>query len=272
MGIEVKNLSFSYKNHPVLKNVSFDVNNGEFVSVLGPNGVGKSTLFKCILKLLTPDEGDILVDGHSILTMTAEELARVIAYIPQSHSPVFNFSVEEMVLMGTTSQVAKLSVPGKKQRYRAEQAMNRLGIADLAERDFATLSGGEQQLTLIARAMAQQARILVMDEPSSSLDFGNKIRMMKTVKSLTKMGYTIIQSTHDPEQAYFYSNRVLALQAGRVLAYGYPREVINEELVSALYGVGVTVTEVQRGVVACTPKDLHRVNPEVLDLAQEKED
>lgn len=269
MGIEVKNLSFSYKNHPVLQDISFDVRDGEFVSVLGPNGVGKSTLFKCILRLLTPEKGEILVNGNSIRNMTAEELASVIAYIPQTHSPVFNFTVEEIVLMGTTSQVAKLGVPGKKQQERAEQAMHRLGIEKLADRDFATLSGGEQQLALIARAMAQQARLLVMDEPSSSLDFGNKIRMMKTVKSLTKLGYTIIQSTHDPEQAYFYSNRILALKDGRVLAYGRPEEVVCEETVSALYGVEIAVSEVQRGVVACTPKDLHRMNQEMLESISE---
>lgn len=255
MSIRVENLSFAYGDHKVLHEVSFQAEYGEFVSVLGPNGVGKSTLFRCILGLLKPSAGQTLVDGEPITGMTAVALAKKIAYIPQSHHPAFNYSVLDMVLMGATAQLGGLSSPGQKQIQQAEAALERLGILHLKDRGYSNISGGERQLTLIARAIMQQAKILVMDEPSASLDFGNRIRVMQTVLQLTKEGYCVIQSTHDPDQAYRYSDKVLALHGGRVLAYGTPRETINESLISTLYGVEVEVCPMQNDTVrVCVPK------------------
>lgn len=255
MSIQVENLSFAYGNHKVLHGVSFQAEYGEFVSVLGPNGVGKSTLFRCILGLLKPSAGQTRVDGESISRMTAVELAKKIAYIPQSHHPAFNYSVLDMVLMGATAQLGGLSSPGQKQVQQAEAALERLGILHLKDRGYSNISGGERQLTLIARAIMQQAKILVMDEPSASLDFGNRIRVMQTVLQLTREGYCVIQSTHDPDQAYRYSDKVLALHGGRVIAYGTPRETINETLISTLYGVEVEVCPMQNDTVrVCVPK------------------
>lgn len=255
MSIQVENLSFAYGEHKVLHEVSFQAEYGEFVSVLGPNGVGKSTLFRCILGLLKPSAGQTLVDGESITGMTAVALAKKIAYIPQSHHPAFNYSVLDMVLMGATAQLGGLSSPGQKQVQQAEAALERLGILYLKDRGYSNISGGERQLTLIARAIMQQAKILVMDEPSASLDFGNRIRVMQTVLQLTREGYCVIQSTHDPDQAYRYSDKVLALHGGRVIAYGPPRETINETLISTLYGVEVEVCPMQNDTVrVCVPK------------------
>lgn len=255
MSIQVENLSFAYGDHKVLHEVSFQAEYGEFVSVLGPNGVGKSTLFRCILGLLKPSAGQTLVDGESITGMTAVALAKKIAYIPQSHHPAFNYSVLDMVLMGATAQLGGLSSPGQKQVQQAEAALERLGILHLKDRGYSNISGGERQLTLIARAIMQQAKILVMDEPSASLDFGNRIRVMQTVLQLTREGYCVIQSTHDPDQAYRYSDKVLALHGGRVIAYGTPRETINETLISTLYGVEVEVCPMQNDTVrVCVPK------------------
>lgn len=255
MSIQVENLSFAYGDHKVLHEVSFQAEYGEFVSVLGPNGVGKSTLFRCILGLLKPSAGQTRVDGEPITGMTAVELAKKIAYIPQSHHPAFNYSVLDMVLMGATAQLGGLSSPGQKQVQQAEAALERLGILHLKDRGYSNISGGERQLTLIARAIMQQAKILVMDEPSASLDFGNRIRVMQTVLQLTREGYCVIQSTHDPDQAYRYSDKVLALHGGRVIAYGTPRETINETLISTLYGVEVEVCPMQNDTVrVCVPK------------------
>lgn len=255
MSIWVENISFAYGSHAVLHDVSFQAEYGEFVSVLGPNGVGKSTLFRCMLGLLKPGQGSVKVDGEPILGMSAAQLAKKIAYIPQSHHPVFNFSVFDMVLMGTTAQTGSLSSPGQKEMERVEQALERLGIAHLKERGYGSISGGERQLTLIARAMVQQAKVLVMDEPSASLDFGNRIRVMQTARSLTKEGYCVIQSTHDPDQAYRYSDKVLALHGGRVLAFGTPQETIRDELISTLYGVEVEVCPMRDDAVRiCVPK------------------
>lgn len=255
MSIEINNLSFSYGTRPVLKNVSFRGEYGEILSVLGPNGVGKSTLFRCILGLLTPGTGSITIDGASIARLSPAQMARRIAYIPQSHSPVFHYTVFDMVLMGTTAQQGSFSSPGREQCARAEEALERLGIAHLSDRSYGNLSGGERQMVLIARAIAQQARILVMDEPSASLDFGNRIRVMQTVSDLAREGYCIIQSTHDPDQAYLYSHKVLALHDGSVLAFGTPKEVVDSGLISTLYGVEVAVCSLRDDSIrVCIPE------------------
>lgn len=255
--MSVQGLSFAYGEHEVLHNISFSVDYGEFLSVLGPNGVGKSTLFRCMLGLLAPSAGGAYVDGRAVADMSARQLAYAIAYIPQSHSPVFNFSVFDMVLMGTTAQTGSFASPGKRQRSLANKALRRLGIEHLSDRGYANLSGGERQLVLIARAIAQQAKVLVMDEPSASLDFGNRLRVMRTVRDLTRDGYAVIQSTHDPEQAYMYSDRILALHGGRVAAFGTPKETLNADLVSALYGVDVEVCSMREDAIrVCVPASL----------------
>ena len=254
MSIKIENLCFSYGSHEVLKNVSFDAQYGQFLSVLGPNGVGKSTLFRCMLGLLPPARGSVSIDGTPISRLSASQLARRIAFIPQSHNPVFNYSVFDMVLMGTTAQTGTLSSPGKAQTELVDSALEALGISHLKDRSYGAISGGERQLVLIARAMAQQAKILVMDEPSASLDFGNRIRVMQTVQALAREGYCVIQSTHDPDQAYLYSDRVLALYEGQALAFGTPQEIISNELISTLYGVEVEVCSMQNDAVrVCIP-------------------
>ena len=254
MSIEIKDLSFSYGDHRVLNRVSFSAEYGEFLSVLGPNGAGKSTLFRCMLGLLSPSGGGTWIDGAPVSGLNEKDLAKKIAYIPQSHSPAFNFSVLDMVLMGTTAQMGRFSSPGEAQRKGAEEVLERLGIAHLKDRGYCNISGGERQLVLIARAMAQQARVLVMDEPSASLDFGNRIRVMQTVKTLTRDGYAVIQSTHDPDQAFLYSDKILALYSGEVLAWGTPKETVCNSLISRLYGVDVEVCSLREDTVrVCIP-------------------
>ena len=245
MSLHIENLSFSYGKSPVLTDISFRAEYGEILSILGPNGAGKSTLFRCILGLLRPDSGTVTLDGQDILAMKPSRLARHIAYIPQSHDPVFPYSVTDMVLMGTTAHMGSFASPGKQQHTLAMDALTRLGIEKLKDRSFPSLSGGERQLVLIARAMAQQAKVLVMDEPSASLDFGNRMMLMDTVKSLADHGYAIIQSTHDPDQAYRHSHKILALRQGQILAWGKPEAVITSQTVSALYGRKIHVQSLQ---------------------------
>ena len=263
MSLQARDIRFSYGDHEVLRGVSFEASPGEFLSVLGPNGVGKSTLFRCILGLLTPSAGSIAIDGRGTAGMSASELARRIAYIPQSHSPVFNYSVADMVLMGTTSRVGRFASPGRAQQALAEESMERLGIADLAASGYQSISGGQRQMVLIARALAQQARILIMDEPSSSLDFGNRIRVMQTVKRLTGEGYTVIQSTHDPDQAFFYSDRILAMKDGGILADGTPKEILCKEVISELYGTEVDIYSLRDDSVrVCVPAGGYNLSQE----------
>ena len=242
MSIEVKNLSFSYSTQAVLKNVTFSVNDGELLSILGCNGAGKSTLLRCILGLLSEYEGTIELNDRNIRGMSPSEMAKQIAYIPQSHYQAFNFSVYNMVLMGTSSQVSAISSPGKNQKMRAEDAMERMGISHLGKKSFSNISGGERQLTLIARALAQDAKLLVMDEPTANLDYGNQLRVMEQAKSLAGEGYTVIQSTHNPEQAYLFSDHILALKNGEIVGDGSPADIITEKLMRALYNAD---TEVQ---------------------------
>lgn len=245
MNLEVRHLSFSYGAHEVLKDISFDLQPGEFLSVLGPNGVGKSTLFRCILGLLTDYQGEILSDGESLKHMPRREMARRIAYIPQINRPTFGYTVLDTVLMGTTRQVSMFSQPGREQIAAARKALERVGAAHLTERDFSFLSGGEQQLVLVARAIAQQAEILIMDEPTSALDFGNQLRILQLVKELAGEGYGVLLSTHNPQHALSFATRILALSDGKVAALGKADEVLTPALVKQLYHVDVTFTQTQ---------------------------
>lgn len=256
MKLKVEHLDFYFGKRQILKDISFEAQSGEFLSILGPNGVGKSTLFRCILNLLQPRAGTIMIDGRDVKEMTARELAQQIAYIPQFHKPTFNYSVLNMVLMGTAAQLRTLSTPGKAQIEIAQNALARMKIEHLAEHPYGFCSGGEKQLCLIARAIAQQAKILVMDEPSASLDFGNRIRVMQTVRSLVADGYTVVQTTHDPEQAFMYSDKILAIHDGQVLAWGTPQEVMKSELMSKLYGIDMEIHSLHNDSIrVCVPTD-----------------
>ena len=245
MSIEVQNLSFSYGDRPVLHDISFRVEKGEFLSILGPNGVGKSTLFRCVLGLLSGYTGQVLVDGADSRSFSVREAARHIAYIPQSSHPIFNYSVFDIVLMGRTSGLSTFRSPKKQDAELCRWALEKVGIPHLSDRCFHRLSGGEQQLVLIARALVQKAPILMLDEPTASLDFGNQLLVLEQCRNLAREGYTVIQTTHNPEQSYRYSDRILTIQHGRVLAEGTPKEVLTEKTIRALYGVEVDVVSLR---------------------------
>ena len=257
MSIEVKNLSFSYGDHAVLHDISFSVEKGEFLSILGPNGVGKSTLFRCVLGLLSGYTGQVLVDGVDSKTFSIREAARHIAYIPQSSRPVFNFSVFDIVLMGTTSGLNPLRSPSRKDNDRCQWALEKVGISHLSDRCYHRLSGGEQQLVLLARALVQDAPILMLDEPTANLDFGNQLLVLRQAQNLAREGYTIIQTTHHPEQSYMFSDRILAIQNGRVLTEGTPDQVLTEATMEALYHVDVEVLSLYEDQARiCIPRSI----------------
>lgn len=241
MRLVVENLNFSYGSRKVLSDISFQVPKGMLVCVLGANGVGKSTLFKCILGLNRIYEGEIYVEDEPIKKLSVKELAKRIAFIPQSHTPTFNYKVIDIVLMSTTAYLNSFSSPGKAQRKIAEEALERVGILDLAYRGYANISGGERQLVLIARALAQQTKTIIMDEPTSSLDYGNQIRVLSQIKALATDGYTIIQSTHHPDQAFLYADKTLVLHKGTILRFGDTKDIINEDIIKKIYGINVEV-------------------------------
>lgn len=249
MSIAVEKLSFSYCTRPVLQDVSFSAENGRLVAVLGPNGVGKTTLFRCILGLQRGYTGSIRIDGADARQLSARELAHRVAYIPQIHAQAFGFSVLDMVLMGTSHALSPLSVPKQGETDAAMAALERLGIAKLAAKNFNHLSGGEQQLTLIARALAQNARTLLMDEPTASLDYGNQAHVLSAVRALAAEGYTVVMSTHNPQQAVFYADLALALFEGSVAAYGAPSEVMDAALIERLYQMRIHLIPTEQGPV-----------------------
>ena len=251
MTLTVKDLTYRYAKTaaPVLQGVSFTAESGDFLSVLGANGAGKSTLFRCLLGGLTDYTGAIELDGRDVRTLSRRETAAHIAYIPQIHRPTFGYSVLDTTLMGLTRQLSPFRSPTPEMEKQAMDALEQMGVAQLAERNFATLSGGEQQLVLIARALCQQSDILVMDEPTSSLDYGNQLRVLERVRLLAQQGYTVLLSTHDPQHALRFSRRVLALSGGQVAAEGDTAEVLTPGLLRRLYGVEAVLLDTPCGRV-----------------------
>lgn len=247
--LEIQNLCFSYGRQSVLRGVNLYAEAGELVFLLGGNGAGKTTLFKCVLGLLPKYSGNISVAGKDISTMSVREQARTLAYIPQSHSNVFRYSVLDMVLMGANHRVGIFSAPGRAEHTLAMQAMEQVGIAELSARSYHQLSGGEQQLVLVARALAQQTRVLLMDEPTACLDYGNQLKVLDKVTALAEQGYTVLLSCHNPQQALLYAKRVIALHDGIIAADGAPNEVLNETLLQKLYGVSTDFVHTQRGTL-----------------------
>lgn len=254
MSIDVSNLSFSYGKHQVLHDITLSIPDATLVNVLGPNGVGKSTLFRCILGLNANYQGQVLVNGKNMKSLSVKERAREISYIPQSHAPIYDYEVIDVVLMSTGADLGMLRSPGPRHVERAWQALERVGIGHLAHRTYTQISGGEQQLVLIARALAQNARTIIMDEPTSALDYGNTVRVLSCVRQLAREGLSIVQSTHQPDQAFLYSDKTLVINEGRVFAFGNPKDVITAELVSAIYGVDVEVNSLYGDKVrVCVP-------------------
>ena len=241
MSIAIRHLSFSCCAREVLRDIDLELPGGCLINVLGPNGAGKSTLFRCMLCLERGYKGTVEIDGRALRGMSARERAREIAFIPQSHTAVYDYDVLDVVLMSTTGEVGPLGSPGAAQRARAWEALERVGIAHLAHRPVTRISGGERQLVLIARALAQNTRTIIMDEPTSALDYGNTVRVLSCVRELAREGYSIIQSTHQPDQAFLFADKVLVIDGGGVRAFGDPKDVITAGLVADIYGVDVEI-------------------------------
>ena len=250
--LEARALGYGYPGRPVGRGLDLGLDAGEVLCVLGPNGGGKTTLFRTLLGLLPAQAGSVLLEGHALEGMPRGEVARRAGYVPQGHAAQFAFTVREAVLMGRTAHISLFAAPGAADREAADRAIAALGIESLAERVVTELSGGERQLAVIARALAQGARALVLDEPTASLDFGNQVRVLRQIARLAAEGYAVVFSTHDPGQAFLAASRVLLLAQGGALRQGTPDEVITGENLRAVYGVEVRVATVD-GARACLP-------------------
>ncbi len=243
MELSVSDLSFSYGAHGVFRDVGFTACSGQTVCLLGHNGVGKSTLFRCLLGLEQGWRGSIALDGDDVRSLTRREFARRVAYIPQTTDPAFDYSVADVVLMGRTAHGGGAGCVSQQDEDAAFEALEHVGVAHLADCGFARISGGERQMVLIARALAQQTGVLIMDEPTASLDFGNQYRTMRLVEELRASGYLVIMSTHSPQQALTWATEVLVLHEGRMLAHGSPAQVLTPQTMGLIYGIPVHVMD-----------------------------
>jgi len=255
--LELRNVNYSYGPSQVIHDLSFNLEGGEFLCVLGPNGCGKTTLLKNILGLLSPSSGSILIDGEDIRYLSLTRLAQIMGYIPQAHTPPFPFKVFDVVLMGRTCYISSLAVPGKEDERIALESLEELNISHLKDKIYTKISGGERQLVLIARALAQQPKILIMDEPTSSLDFGKQHLVLEHMRHLSQKGISILMVTHDPDQAFFCAHKVVLMKKGRLLDIGTPEETIIEKSMKDMYDIDVKINGMKlpdnRTIRVCIP-------------------
>jgi iron complex transport system ATP-binding protein len=251
--LRVDSLSCGYGASVVLREVGFTLATGETLCLLGPNGAGKTTLFKTMLGLLRPLSGRLFYNDEDTSDWRRRRFAQTIAYVPQDHAPVFPFAAFDVVLMGRTPALGALSSISKRDEAVASQVMESLDIGHLAERDYSRLSGGERQMVLVARALAQEPSFLVMDEPTASLDFGNQARVLNRILGLARgtigngkpsaENLGIIMTTHDPNQAFQLGGKLACITREGHFLVGETRELLTPELLRTLYGVEVGLAE-----------------------------
>ncbi|WP_221410500.1 ABC transporter ATP-binding protein [Apibacter sp. HY039] len=243
--IELRQAELGYKKSVVLKNLNVELLTNSTVCLLGKNGAGKTTLFKSILGILPTLSGSININGKNIAHWNRNELARHIAYIPQAKTLPFPFSVFEVVLFGRTAYLSQFSSPSKKDKIIADACLEQLNIMYLKNRIFTHLSGGEQQMVIIARALAQQPSFLIMDEPTSSLDFGNQIKIIQEVNNLRNEKMGIFMATHNPDHAFMCDADVLVVHEGTLWKQGYCNDILTNETLKQIYGVDIDVIDLK---------------------------
>ena len=242
--LKIENGSFAYKGGPqILNNINVEVEAGEILAVLGPNGAGKTTLLRCMMDMLHWQEGRSLLDGEDIKTMPASTLWRRMAYVPQARSAGTSFTAFQTVLLGRSSRIGAFSAPSEEDMEIADRVMKTLGIEYLADKPCHAVSGGELQMILIARAMAAEPEILVLDEPESNLDFKNQLIVLDTMSKLAESGMTCIFNTHYPAHALQRADKSLMLTKGGMNIYGRTKYVISEDDIRSIFGVNAIIDD-----------------------------
>jgi iron complex transport system ATP-binding protein len=257
--LQVDNFSFRHSKEAqdIIHDISFSAGEGEITTVLGPNGSGKTTLFRCLVGLWRPQHGRMRFGDRELMHLSAHDRARLIAVVPQDHEAPFPYTVFDIVIMGRASHVALFSGPTDRDVAAAHYAIASVGIEHLSDRPYTKISGGERQLVLIARALAQQAPVLILDEPTSHLDFRNQVLVLETVRSIVlERGLTALMTLHDPNLALLFSDQALVLGAGQIMAKGKPKQVITADTLRAVYGIEVSVVNYNGTAFIC-PKVSH---------------
>jgi iron complex transport system ATP-binding protein len=242
--IEAQNITFSYTHDMekcIFREVSFAVHTGDVLCLLGPNGTGKSTLLKCLINILHVQRGQILLNERNLLEFKLPDIAKRIGYVPQGLTSAFPFRIKDIIVMGRAPHLSLLASPSRSDMDRAYRAMETVGLIHLAERPCNSVSGGEWQLALIARALVQEPQILLLDEPTSHLDMGNQMKILRVIKHLAEEGMTIIMASHFPDHAFLVANRVAILKRGQIDQIGAPEDVITEESLKSTYGIQVRI-------------------------------
>lgn len=259
MRLLVNRLVFSYAPaRPILDHLSLHVEEGQTTFILGANGSGKSTLLHCIAGLLTPQGGAITLDGTVIHGMPPRIRAKHLGLVPQWHEPLFDFTVEQAVLMGRAPHLGLFSSPGKADRDAVRNAMQGVGVDHLRHRLYTRISGGERQLVLIARGLAQGAHWMLMDEPVAHLDPRHQHDVLTSVRTLATRGFSFVITSHLPNHALLYADRLAFLLNGKAALQGNPRSTLTEEALRAAYDMEFEIIENEEGARAVVPKDLRR--------------
>jgi iron complex transport system ATP-binding protein len=248
MALIVENLTFGYEGRPVLRDIFLRAPKGRFTVLLGKNGSGKSTLLKCLAGLIRPQTGRIIAFGQDLSRLTLSERAKLIGYLPQFHQPVFPFTVEEVVLTGRAAYV--FLTPGQKDKARVDEAIERVGLEGFRKRPYSELSGGERQLVLIARLLAQEPKIVVLDEPLSHLDFPNQIKFLNMIKEFTRSDLTVIAVLHDLNSAFLHGDHFIFLKDGAIRRSGPEEKPWDSEILTDVYSTSIeTVPFQERSLV-----------------------
>lgn len=250
---DVRNISFSYDDETIFSDISFSINKGDVLCILGPNGTGKTTLIKCLNGLHDIDSGEILINGENMKGLSFKQISKHIGYIPQSHVPSFPFKVFDVVLMGRAPYLNLTDSPKDEDKRIALDALKTLGIEDLKDKEYTNLSGGERQLVFLARVLCQKPDILILDEPTSHLDFGNQIRLLEIIDSLAKSGLSIIMSSHFPDHAFLSSTKVAIMKDRHFIDFGAPEDVVTEENLKKAYSIDVKLIELDNRRKVCVP-------------------
>lgn len=252
--MKTEDLAIGYGRTRVAAGISIEVAAGEVFCLLGPNGCGKTTLFRTLLGLLPPLAGTVRLDGSRLADLSRTAIARRVAYVPQGHTPAFPYSVIEVVLMGRAAHLGIFSQPGRRDRRHAFAALEQLGIGSLADADYSRLSGGQRQLVLIARALAGETGFMIMDEPTAGLDYGNQALVLDRIRNLARGGIGVVLSSHDPDHVLAIGDRAALMRDGAILRQGRLDEVMDASSLGAVYGMAVDVIVLPDGRKVCLPQ------------------